>query len=234
VIFLSETGGRQVPNGLLPDAFHNDGNYIVRLGNLAKWLGEQAEAMGIEVYRLSGAQLLFDDKGAVAGVITGDMGVLKDGTQGPNFQPGMELRAKYTLFAEGCRGHLGKQLEARFKLRDGVDPQTYGIGIKELWEIPAASTSRAWWCTPPAGRWTATYGGGFCYHLEDNLVAVGFVVGLNYTNPFLSPFEEFQRYKTHPEIRSSWRVASASPTAPARLPPAACRASPSWSSRAAR
>ncbi|MCK6386722.1 MAG: electron transfer flavoprotein-ubiquinone oxidoreductase [Zoogloea sp.] len=203
VIFLSETGGRQVPNGLLPDAFHNEGNYIVRLGNLAKWLGEQAEAMGIEVYPgFSGSQLLFDDKGAVAGVITGDMGLLKDGSEGPNFQPGMELRAKYTLFAEGCRGHLGKQLEARFNLRDGVDPQTYGIGIKELWEIPAGQHKQG--LVVHTAGWpmdTATYGGGFCYHLEDNLVAVGFVVGLNYTNPFLSPFEEFQRYKTHPEIR---------------------------------
>lgn len=203
VIFLSESGGRQIPNGLLPDAFHNDGNYIVRLGNLAKWLGEQAEAMGIEVYPgFSGAQLLFDDKGAVAGVITGDMGLLKDGSEAPNYQPGMELRAKYTLFAEGCRGHLGKQLEARFKLRDGVDPQTYGIGIKELWEVPAGQhvpglvVHTAGWPMD-----AATYGGGFCYHLEDNLVAVGFVVGLNYTNPFLSPFEEFQRYKTHPELR---------------------------------
>jgi len=203
VIFLSETGGRQVPNGLLPDSFHNEGNYIVRLGNVVKWLGEQAEAMGVEVYPgFAGAQLLLDDKGAVAGVITGDMGLLKDGSQGPNFQPGMELRARYTLFAEGCRGHLGKELETRFNLRDGVDPQTYGIGIKELWEIPAAQhvpglvVHTAGWPMD-----TATYGGGFCYHLEDNLVAVGFVVGLNYTNPFLSPFEEFQRYKTHPELR---------------------------------
>ena len=203
VIFLSETGGRQIPNGLLPDAFHNEGNYIVRLGNLVKWLGEQAEALGVEVYPgFAGAHLLFDEQGAVAGVITGDMGVLKDGSQGPNFQPGMELHAKYTFFAEGCRGHLGKQLEARYALREGADPQTYGIGIKELWEIPAGQhlpglvVHTAGWPMD-----TATYGGGFCYHLEGNLVSVGYVVGLNYTNPYLSPFEEFQRYKTHPEIR---------------------------------
>ena len=203
VIFLSETGGKQIPNGLLPDAFHNDGNYIVRLGNLAKWMGEQAEALGVEVYPgFAGAELLFDENGAVAGVITGDMGVLKDGSQGPNFQPGMELRAKYTLFAEGCRGHLGKQLEARYSLRDGADPQTYGLGIKELWEIPAEQHVKG--LVVHTAGWpmdTATYGGGFCYHLEDNLVSVGYVVGLNYTNPYLSPFEEFQRYKTHPEIR---------------------------------
>jgi len=203
VIFLSETGGRQLPNGLLPDAFHNEGNYIVRLGHLAKWLGEQAEALGVEVYPgFAGSQLLFDDQGAVAGVITGDMGVRKDGTPGPNFQPGMELRAKYTLFAEGCRGHLGKELEARFDLRKGADPQTYGIGIKELWEVPAAQHVKG--LVVHTAGWpmdSATYGGGFCYHLGDNLVSVGFVVGLNYTNPFLSPFEEFQRYKTHPEIR---------------------------------
>ncbi len=203
VIFLSETGGKQVPNGLLPDAFHNEGNYIVRLGNLAKWLGEQAEAMGIEVYPgFSGAQLLFDDKGAVAGVITGDMGVLKDGTQGPNFQPGMELRAKYTFFAEGCRGHLGKQLEARYQLRDGADPQTYGIGIKELWEVrPEVHQAGLTMHTVGWPVSTDVYGGSFLYHLENNQVAVGFVVGLDYSNPHLSPYEEFQRFKTHPEIR---------------------------------
>ena len=203
VIFLNETGGRKVPNGLLPDCFLNHGNYIVRLGNVAKWLGEQAEALGVEVYPgFAGAEILFDETGAVKGVATGDMGVTREGEQGPAFQPGMELHAKYTLFAEGCRGHLGKQLEAKFRLRDGVDPQTYGIGLKELWEVPAARHEKGvvvhttGWPLP-----SDTYGGGFVYHLEDNLVAIGYVVGLNYTNPHLSPFEEFQRYKTHPEIR---------------------------------
>jgi len=203
VVFLNETGGRQVPNNLLPDCFVNHGNYIVRLGNVAKWLGEQAEALGVEIYPgFAGAEILYDENGAVKGVATGDMGLTREGEQGPNYQPGMELHAKYTLFAEGCRGHLGKQLETKFSLRDGVDPQTYGIGIKELWEVPAERhrpglvVHTAGWPLP-----ADTYGGGFVYHLEDNLVAVGYVVGLNYSNPFLSPFEEFQRYKTHPEIR---------------------------------
>ena len=203
VLFLSEAGGRKVPNGLLPDCFLNHGNYIVRLGNVAKWMGEQAEAMGVEVYPgFAGAEILFDENGAVKGVATGDMGVTREGEQGPAYQPGMELHAKYTLFAEGCRGHLGKQLEAKFRLRDGADPQTYGIGIKELWEVPAERHEKGLvvhttgWPLP-----TDTYGGGFVYHLEDRLVAIGYVVGLNYTNPHLSPFEEFQRYKTHPEIR---------------------------------
>ena len=203
VIFLDETGGRTIPNGLLPDCFINHGNYIVRLGNVAKWLGEQAEAAGVEVYPgFAGAEILYDEAGAVKGVATGDMGLNRDGTPGHHHQPGMELHAKYTLFAEGCRGHLGKALEAKYRLRDGVDPQTYGIGIKELWEVPVEN-HRPGLVVHTAG-WpmdAATYGGGFVYHLEDNLVAVGYVVGLNYTNPHLSPFEEFQRYKTHPEIR---------------------------------
>ncbi|WP_438823040.1 electron transfer flavoprotein-ubiquinone oxidoreductase [Novosphingobium cyanobacteriorum] len=203
VIFLNETGGRKVPTGLLPDCFLNHGNYIVRLGNVAKWLGEQAEALGVEVYPgFAGAEILFDETGAVKGVATGDMGVTREGERGPAYQPGMELHAKYTLFAEGCRGHLGKQLEAKFNLRNGVDPQTYGIGLKELWEVPAERhepgvvVHTTGWPLP-----SDTYGGGFVYHLEDKLVAIGYVVGLNYTNPHLSPFEEFQRYKTHPEIR---------------------------------
>ena len=204
VLFLSETGGRRVPNFLLPDVFHNAGNYVVRLGLLARWLGDQAEALGVEVYPgFAGAEILYADDGAVAGVITGDMGVRRDGTHGPNFQPGMELRAKYSFFAEGSRGHLGKQLEQRFGLRAGVDPQTYGLGLKELWEIPAAQHQPG--LVVHTAGWpldNATYGGGFLYHLEDNLVAVGYVVGLGYSNPFLSPFEEFQRYKTHPAIRA--------------------------------
>ncbi|MFZ5456802.1 MAG: electron transfer flavoprotein-ubiquinone oxidoreductase [Pseudomonadota bacterium] len=203
MLFLSETGARPVPHALLPQSFHNDGNYIVRLGHVVKWLGEQAEALGVDVFAgFTGAQLLIED-GKVAGVITGDMGLTRDGEQGPNFQPGMALRAKYTLFAEGCRGHLGKELEQRFNLRDGVDPQTYGLGLKELWEVPAAQ-SQPGLVVHTAG-WpldNATYGGGFIYHLKGNLVAIGYVVGLNYSNPHLSPFEEFQRYKTHPAIRT--------------------------------
>jgi len=203
VFFLSETGGRQVPNSLLPDVFHNKGNYVVRLGKLVKWLGEKAEELGVEVYPgFAGAEILFAESGAVAGVITGDMGVQRDGAPGPNYQPGMELRAKYTFFAEGCRGHLGKQLEEKFNLRAGADPQTYGLGLKELWEIPAAQHQPG--LVVHTAGWpldNATYGGGFLYHLEDNLVAVGYVVGLSYSNPFLSPFEEFQRYKTHAAIR---------------------------------
>ncbi len=203
VIFLSETGGRNIPTGWLPDCFINHGNYIVRLGNVAKWLGEQAEALGVEVYPgFAGAEVVFDDAGVVKGVITGDMGLTREGEPGPNFQPGMALLAKYTLFAEGCRGHLGKQLEARFRLRDGADPQTYGIGLKELWEVPADHHTPG--LVVHTAGWpmdTATYGGGFVYPLDERLIAVGYVVGLNYTNPYLSPFEEFQRYKTHPAIR---------------------------------
>jgi electron-transferring-flavoprotein dehydrogenase len=200
---LSEDASTRVPNSLLPQCFHNEGNYVISLGNLCRWLGEQAEALGVDIYPgFAGAEVLFDENGAVKGVATGDMGRLKDGSEGPNFQPGMELNAKYTFFAEGCRGHLGKQLEARFNLRDGVDPQTYGIGLKELWEIPSAMHQPG--LVIHSGGWpmdNATYGGGFLYHLENNQVAVGFVVGLGYSNPHLSPYEEFQRYKTHPEIR---------------------------------
>jgi len=203
VLFLTESGARKTPNSLLPDCLENHGNYIVRLGNVVKWLGEQAEAAGVEVYPgFAGAEILYDEAGAVKGVATGDMGLNRDGTPGPHHQPGMELHAKYTLFAEGCRGHLGKQIEAKYLLRDGADPQTYGIGIKELWEVkpenhrPGLVVHTAGW---PMDN--ATYGGGFVYHLEDNLVAVGYVVGLSYSNPYLSPFEEMQRYKTHPEIR---------------------------------
>jgi electron-transferring-flavoprotein dehydrogenase len=154
-----------VPNSLLPKCFHNEGNYVISLGNVCRWLGEQAEALGVEIYPgFAGAEVLFDENGAVKGVATGDMGRLHDGSEGPNFQPGMELHGKYTFFAEGCRGHLGKQLEAQFNLRDGVDPQTYGIGIKELWEIKPGDQlglvihSGGWPMEPD------TYGGGFLYH----------------------------------------------------------------------
>ena len=200
---FSETGATRVPNSLLPQCFHNAGNYVISLGNVCRWLGEQAEALGVEIYPgFAGAEVLFDDHGAVRGVATGDMGRLRDGSEGPNFQVGMELLGKYTFFAEGCRGHLGKQLEQTFNLRAGADPQTYGIGLKELWEIqpdkhqPGLVIHSGGWPMDPD-----TYGGGFLYHLENNQIAVGFVVGLGYENPHLAPYEEFQRFKTHPEIR---------------------------------
>jgi electron-transferring-flavoprotein dehydrogenase len=200
---LSETGSRRVPNSLLPQCFHNEGNYVISLGNVCRWLGQQAEALGVEIYPgFAGAEVLFDENGAVRGVATGDMGRLRDGAEGPNFQLGMELLGKYTFFAEGCRGHLGKQLIEKFALNREADPQTYGIGIKELWEIKPEHHQAG--LVVHTGGWPMepdTYGGGFLYHLENNQVAVGFVVGLGYSNPHLSPYEEFQRYKTHPEIR---------------------------------
>jgi len=188
-LLLQETGGRQVPNWLLPDCFQNHGNYVISLGNLCRWLATQAEGLGVDVYAgFAGAEILYDDSGAVRGVATGDMGRLKDGSEGPNFQPGMELLAKYTFFAEGCRGHLGKQLEARFDLRRDCDPQTYGIGIKELWEVKPEQHHQG--MVIHTGGWPLdpdTYGGGFLYHMEDGFVSVGFVVGLSYANPFSRP-----------------------------------------------
>jgi electron-transferring-flavoprotein dehydrogenase len=202
-MFLTETGSMAVPNFMLPGCFQNHGNYVISLGNVTRWLGQQAEELGVEIFPgFAGAEVLFDDKGAVKGVATGNMGVGKDGQHTGNFQPGVELQGKYTIFAEGCRGHLGKQLMQKYKLNDGVDPQVYGIGLKELWDIdpakhvPGLVVHTAGW---PLNA--DTYGGSFLYHLENNQVAVGYVVGLAYKNPYLSPFEEFQRYKTHPEIR---------------------------------
>jgi len=202
-LFLTERSALATPNWLLPDCFKNHGNYIVSLGNVVRWLAQQAEAMGVEIFPgFAAAEVLYDDQGAVVGVATGNMGVGKDGTPTDEFQLGMALHAKYTLFAEGARGHLGKQLISKFQLDAGKDPQTYGIGLKELWEIdpakhqPGLVIHTAGW---PLN--TDTYGGSFLYHLENNLVAVGYVVGLGYENPYLSPFEEFQRYKTHPAIR---------------------------------
>ena len=200
---LSETGATKVPNSLLPGCFHNEGNYVISLANVCRWLGQQAEALGVEIYPgFAGAEVVYNADGSVKGVATGDMGILKDGSHGPAYQPGMELHGKYVLFAEGCRGQLGKELEAKFNLRDGVEPQQYGIGIKELWEIKPENHQLG--LVVHTGGWpmdNATYGGGFLYHLENNQVAVGYVVGLGYENPFLSPFEEFQRFKTHPTIR---------------------------------
>ena len=204
-IFLmtTENGATRVPNFALPPCFHNDGNYILSLGNFTRWLGEQAEALGVEIFPgFTAAEVLYNDDGSVKGVATGNMGIGKDGEPTDSFQLGMELHAKYTVFAEGARGHLGKQVIAKFKLDQGKDPQSYGIGIKELWEIDPAR-HKAGLALHSAG-WPLdenTYGGSFLYHMEDNKVVVGFVVGLDYTNPWLSPFEEFQRFKTHPNIR---------------------------------
>jgi electron-transferring-flavoprotein dehydrogenase len=202
-MFLTSTGARATPHFFLPDCFRNEGNYIVRLGDVVRWLGEQAEALGVDIFPgFAAAGVLYDEQGAVRGVYTGDMGVARDGSHTPNYQPGMELVARYTLFAEGSRGQLGRQLIERFRLDEGRDPQSYAIGIKELWEVDPAQ-SRPGLVMHTAG-WpldSDTYGGSFLYHLDNNLVAVGLVVGLDYANPWLSPFEEFQRYKTHPAIR---------------------------------
>ena len=195
-----------IPGWLLPPLMRNHGNYIVSLGNVCQWLAQQAEALGVEIYPgFAAAEVLYTDTGAVRGVATGDMGVARDGTHKPGYQPGMELHARYTLFAEGCRGSLSQELMARFNLRDGVDPQKYGIGIKELWQV-AADRHRPGLVVHTQG-WpldAETGGGSFVYHLENRQVAVGFVVHLNYRNPHLSPYDEFQRFKTHPSIRGTF------------------------------
>jgi len=199
-IFLTRQRAWRLPT---PPPMRNHGNYIISLGNLCRWLAKEAEAAGVEIYPgFAGAEVLYDANGRVAGVTTGAMGVGKDGQATASFQPGVELHAKLTLFAEGCRGSLAKSLEARFGLRAGCDPQSYGIGIKELWEV-AADRHRPGRVVHTIG-WpldARTYGGSFLYHLENNQVAVGFVIGLDYRNPYLDPYEEFQRFKTHPAIR---------------------------------
>jgi electron-transferring-flavoprotein dehydrogenase len=202
-LFLSQNDAKQVPNWLLPDNFKNHGNYVVSLANVTRWLGTMAEALGVEIFPgFPAADVLYAEDGSVRGVVTGNMGVGKDGQPTENFQLGMELHAKYTLFCEGARGHLGRQLMDKFQLNRNADPQVYGIGIKELWEIdpvkhkPGLVIHTAGWPLDPD-----TYGGSFLYHMDNNQVVVGFVVGLGYSNPYLSPFEEFQRYKTHPSIR---------------------------------
>jgi electron-transferring-flavoprotein dehydrogenase len=203
VLFLTETRSYATPGFMVPKALTNHGNYIVSLANVVRWLGQQAEAAGVEIFPgFPAAEVLYNDDGSVKGVATGNMGVNRHGQPTDAFQLGMELHAKYTLFAEGSRGNLGKQLMAKYDLNKGKDPQTYGLGIKELWEIdpskhqPGLVIHSAGW---PLDN--STYGGSFLYHLENNQVAVGFVVGLAYQNPYLSPYEEFQRYKTHPAIR---------------------------------
>ena len=198
-LYLTATRAFRLPT---PPQMHNEGNYIVSLGNVCRWLASQAEALGVEIYPGFPAAELLEDDGRIAGIATGDLGIGKDGKPTEGFQRGMELRARYTLFAEGCRGSLSKQLIQRFDLRDGHDLQTYAIGIKELWEIPASNHrpglvehSIGW----PLDR--GTYGGSFLYHFGENLVSYGFVVGLDYRNPWLSPFDEMQRFKTHPAVR---------------------------------
>jgi electron-transferring-flavoprotein dehydrogenase len=199
-VFLTTKHAIRLPT---PPQMNNHGNYIASLGNLCRWLAQQAEGLGVEIYPgFAAAEVLYDENGRVKGVATGNMGVGRDGKPTANFTPGVELHGRLTLFAEGCRGSLTKTLFERFNLREGVDPQTFAIGIKELWEIDPAKHQ--------PGRvvhtigWplsSDTYGGSFLYHLENNQVAVGLVVGLDYTNPWLSPFEEFQRFKNHPAMR---------------------------------
>ncbi|MDM7942526.1 MAG: electron transfer flavoprotein-ubiquinone oxidoreductase [Hydrogenophaga sp.] len=202
LLVLTETGATRTPDWLMPRNFHNDGCYVISLGAVTKWLGEQAEALGVEIFPgFTAAEVLYNDDGSVKGVATGHLGLGKDGEPTGHFQLGMELHAKYTVFAEGARGHLGKQLISKFQLAEGKDAQTFAIGIKELWEVPA-DKARPGLVVHTAG-WPMdadTFGGGFLYHLEGNKVTLGLVVGLDYQNPWMSPFEEMQRWKTHPSI----------------------------------
>ena len=202
VLFLSESGTSRTPHWLVPRNFHNHGCYVISLSDVTKWLAQQAENLGVEIFPgFAAAEMLYDEQGRVRGVATGNMGLGKDGEPTDHFQLGMELLGKYTVFAEGARGHLGKQLLSRFKLTEGKDTQTFAIGIKELWEIPAYKAQPG--KVVHTAGWPMecdTFGGGFLYHLEGNRVTLGFVIGLDYTNPYLSPFEEMQRWKTHPAI----------------------------------
>jgi electron-transferring-flavoprotein dehydrogenase len=203
LLVLSADGTSTIPDWLMPECFHNEGNFVISLGAVTKWLGEQAEALGVEVFPgFAAAEVLYDEHGAVRGVATGNLGVGKDGEPNDGFQLGMELTGKYTVFAEGARGHLGKQLIAKYKLDEGRDPPSWSIGIKELWEIPAEQ-ARPGLVVHTSG-WPLTdgsFGGGFLYHLEGNKVTLGYVLGLDYQNPWMSPFEEMQRWKTHHAIR---------------------------------
>ena len=198
-LYLTETKAYRLPT---PPQMHNHGNYVVSLGNVCRWLGAKAEALGIEIYPGFAASETIIEEGVVKGVVAGVMGITREGEEGPNYQPGMELRARYTLFGEGCRGSLTKKLEALYNLREGVQPQTYGLGIKELWEIPKERhVPGKIWHTTGWPLTTDTYGGTWIYMLGENLVSIGMVVGLDYPNTWLSPFDEMQRFKTHPEIR---------------------------------
>src|SRR5947208_422003 len=202
-LFLTASGALRTPNALLPACFKNHGNYVVSLGNVCRWLASQAEALGVEIFAGFAAKEVLYENHAVMGVATGDMGVNRKGEKTDAYQPGVELHGKYTFFAEGCRGQLGRELETHFRLRQHAEPQVYGIGLKELWELKPEK-HQAGLAMHTAG-WPLdadTYGGSFLYHMEANQVAVGFVVGLGYGNPYLSPYEEFQRFKTHPAIRT--------------------------------
>ncbi len=202
-MILTEANHIPIPNFMLPPLMNNHGNYIVSLGNVCRWLASQAEELGVEIFPgFAAAEVLYGDKGEVVGVATGDMGISREGEHKSSYTPGVELRAKYTLIAEGVRGSLAKEIQAKYKLRDGVEPQKFGIGIKELWQIDPAKHKPG--LVVHTQGWpldSSTAGGSFMYHLEDNQVAVGFVVNLNYQNPYLSPFDEFQRFKTHPSVR---------------------------------
>jgi len=204
VLFLTATDAKRTPDFLVPGCLHNEGNYVISLGAVTKWLAEQAEALGVEIFPgFTAAEVLYADNGAVRGVATGNLGIGKDGEPTGNFQLGMELHGKYTVFAEGARGHLGKQLIAKFKLDEGRDPQSYALGVKELWEVDPAKAKPG--LVVHTAGWPMdeqTYGGGFLYHLEGNKVTLGFITGLDYQNPWISPFEEMQRWKTHPAIRA--------------------------------
>ena len=205
--FLNAKASLPIPRFLIPKPIHNEGNYAISLGNLCRWLGEQAEATGVMVFPgFAASEILYDEKGGVCGVATGDMGVDRDGQQKPTYEPGMELRGKYTLFAEGCRGHLGKELMAKFGLQDNSSTQHYAIGLKELWEIPDSAHQQGkvmhmlgW----PLGLIGGSTGGGFLYHLENNQVSLGLIVDLSYSNPHMSPFDEFQRWKQHPVVANT-------------------------------
>ena len=204
--FLGESSALRLPNFLMPPLMGNHGNYIVSLGNVCRWLATKAEALGVEIYPgFAASEVLFNEQGAVMGIATGDMGIGKDDKPKDSFTRGMELHAKYTLFAEGARGNLGKQLIAKFGLAEGREPQKFGLGLKELWEIDPAKHRKG--LVQHSFGWPLdmeTGGGSFLYHLDDNLVSVGFVLHLNYKNPYLSPFEEFQRFKTHPKVRDTF------------------------------
>jgi electron-transferring-flavoprotein dehydrogenase len=204
--WMTETGALRLPTMMLPPLMNNHGNYIVSLGSVCRWLATKAEALGVEIYPgFAAAEVLYDDNGAVTGVATGDMGIGKSGEAKDSFTRGMELKAKYTLFAEGARGNLGKQLIAKFSLGEGREPQKFGLGLKELWQVAPDKHRKG--LVQHSFGWPldgSTGGGSFLYHFDDNLVSVGFVVHLNYTNPYLSPFEEFQRFKTHPLLRETF------------------------------
>ncbi|EGM68288.1 electron transfer flavoprotein-ubiquinone oxidoreductase [Shewanella sp. HN-41] len=201
-LLSSATEGRAMPNALVPKTMHNEGNYIISVGNLSRWLATRAEELGVEIFPgFAASELLFNEDNSVKGILIGDMGVGADGQPKDSYMPGMELHAKYTVFSEGCRGHLGKQLIEKYHLDNGKTPQHYGLGFKEIWKVPAEQHEQG--KVVHTGGWPLTdgaSGGGFLYHMEDNQIAVGLIIDLNYKNPHLSPFDEFQRYKTHPVI----------------------------------